>query len=894
MKLIPLFQRLHSGECNSKVLKIELEESYRDKNIKLAFVTPLGKAYVTDKLDITDDEYVYSLPEILLDGRGVLLAQIIVYEDEHFIIKSPVEEYPVFESVDDMSLPMVCEKNIKSLLMIIEELDNKSDINHNHDDIYCTLKEAERIEGLIKIKSVNGKTGEVVLTAEDVGALREDQLESSVNEALLKAKESGSFNGKDGENGADGLSAYEIAKANGFEGSEEEWLNSLKGGDLAGADLFIITLTKDENEEYISDKTGEEILTAFNENRQIACCYNNSFNYIFLSSMQRVTLYRHFIFYTANEAEYKCVSIVIGANKAIQSVDVIEGELSGIEPLIINGVTYDGTEEITVNTKEFVFNAITIDEETGDCGLDITARQFMSAYEAGRTMVCCYDGIRMNIVLEEKIAGMNTFTFAAYMGSLFFACVVIVNGDSITASGRFSESTITVNGVEWNGENPVDFTDAINKMISDKTSNPGKLILTGAVNAEYDGSSDITVNIPVVKADTETEEEETVTVLSDNLFDKTTVISGKGFYHSSGGTTIIDSEDNCISYVALRGAGTYRTKVSAGFHGDEYAARVPLMTEDKGFIQNIAGTVTETSDRTAYDLEFTVTQEMVDKGAFYYPLTIFNSNINTLMFVKDREYPSEYIPYGYIEVTVKKDSVNDKQDNVLKGKTALFFGDSICAGTTTLQDAPEYGYGWGGLIGTANNMKWKNYGKNGAVITSIEGQTRIVTDQIDTALIDYSTADYIIFEGGTNDADQLRSDSANLGTISQTQFENFDTSTFTGAFEALILKIMTSYPTAKIGYIVAQKMGLPPYDSQGSARRQYFDRAVEICKKWGIPYIDLWNGSPLNPALSLHYDSTLTAEEANNNGKLYTDGQHLTLAGYQRLVPQIEAWMRSL
>lgn len=34
-----------------------------------------------------------------------------------------------------------------------------------------------------------------------------------------------------GADGKDGLSAYEVALKNGFEGSEEEWLNSLKGYD---------------------------------------------------------------------------------------------------------------------------------------------------------------------------------------------------------------------------------------------------------------------------------------------------------------------------------------------------------------------------------------------------------------------------------------------------------------------------------------------------------------------------------------------------------------------------------------------------------------------------------------------------------------------------------------
>ena len=37
--------------------------------------------------------------------------------------------------------------------------------------------------------------------------------------------------GKDGENGRDGKSAYEVAVDNGFVGTEQEWLESLKGRD---------------------------------------------------------------------------------------------------------------------------------------------------------------------------------------------------------------------------------------------------------------------------------------------------------------------------------------------------------------------------------------------------------------------------------------------------------------------------------------------------------------------------------------------------------------------------------------------------------------------------------------------------------------------------------------
>lgn len=43
--------------------------------------------------------------------------------------------------------------------------------------------------------------------------------------------------GKNGKDGVDGLSAYEIALQHGFEGTEEEWLASLKGADgIVGKD----------------------------------------------------------------------------------------------------------------------------------------------------------------------------------------------------------------------------------------------------------------------------------------------------------------------------------------------------------------------------------------------------------------------------------------------------------------------------------------------------------------------------------------------------------------------------------------------------------------------------------------------------------------------------------
>lgn len=52
------------------------------------------------------------------------------------------------------------------------------------------------------VESVNGKTGAVVLTSEDVGAISQDDLQAATNEALAQAKASGEFDGPQGPAGA--------------------------------------------------------------------------------------------------------------------------------------------------------------------------------------------------------------------------------------------------------------------------------------------------------------------------------------------------------------------------------------------------------------------------------------------------------------------------------------------------------------------------------------------------------------------------------------------------------------------------------------------------------------------------------------------------------------------
>ena len=507
--------------------------------------------------------------------------------------------------------------------------------------------------------------------------------------------------------------------------------------------------------------------------------------------------------------------------------------------------------------KVFYFDIFDNGDMTGT--ISKPYEEIMAAFEAGRPVV--------GILYIDSETAMSNIIFGDFGGMLMGTCV----GVDATGNSAYYVVVIYSDGVTCMRMN----------VAPDSLPNPHKLIFTGAVSGEYDGSGEVTVNIPASGSDVET-------VLSDNLFDKSAAAYGQCFYYGSSGYQMVSEDLKYYSFVPLRGAGTYRTKFMKTVHSST-GARIALVNDDNQWVTNVTGTLGDTAaDSNFVDFEFVVTQAMIAQGVTKVAFDVYSIYIDQVMIVKDRTYPTEFIPYGYIEIATE---TGKKMDNVLCEKIAVFLGDSICAGTTTLADAAEYGYGWGGLIGEANKMTWKNYGQNGAVITSSITETnRYIPNQADSAIAEHPQADYVIFDGGTNDSAYTE-----LGTLAKAGYAPTDYANFTNAFESLLLKLLTAFPKAKIGYIIPPKMNRAnDFSSESNTYRQFFDRAIEICEKWGVPYLDLWKVSPMNPMLSVHYDSTLTADQANEQGKLYTDGQHLTLAGYQRITPQIEAWMRNL
>lgn len=162
--------------------------------------------------------------------------------------------------------------------------------------------------------------------------------------------------------------------------------------------------------------------------------------------------------------------------------------------------------------------------------------------------------------------------------------------------------------------------------------------------------------------------------------------------------------------------------------------------------------------------------------------------------------------------------------NPYKGKTIVGFGDSVFAG-----------WGWKEGTGIIQPLKekypdatWINKAESGAnmAVTSSPAHTPIV-NQITTYT---GAADAIIFDGGVNDINN----SIPIGSIESGYDASYNTGTFCGALESALQYIMDRYPLAVKLYIIPHS-----FAKDNSYVDSIYSKAIEICEKWNMPYLDM-------------------------------------------------------
>lgn len=181
---------------------------------------------------------------------------------------------------------------------------------------------------------------------------------------------------------------------------------------------FEITLTADENGKYTSDKTGPEIVAAFDEGRPLVCTVGRN-TYMPMSKYIKAAKHLYFntfVFYSGQETEYTTVRINLNkSTNDISSIKVLDDT---------NG--------------EFVFYATLVDEESGECEVDVTAEEIDTAYAAGRTMIMVYDGMRIPFTAYNFLLLGYSFRFSLEYNGACYTGIVSTNNDTVSAFVKVS------------------------------------------------------------------------------------------------------------------------------------------------------------------------------------------------------------------------------------------------------------------------------------------------------------------------------------------------------------------------------------------------------------------------------------------------------------------------
>ena len=202
----------------------------------------------------------------------------------------------------------------------------------------------------------------------------------------------------------------------------------------------------------------------------------------------------------------------------------------------------------------------------------------------------------------------------------------------------------------------------------------------------------------------------------------------------------------------------------------------------------------------------------------------------------------------------------------LEGLKVDFEGDSIMAGNGG-------GGGWPSLIATNEKVVATNNGASGYKIAGILANVKSRTP---------SNYDMIVVQGGFNDG------TTTLGTFDRDDYRDegagdYDQSTFYGAMEILCRYCLVTF--SKAMFIVGYNWGNDTWNTTLA------NACVEVCEKWGMPYVDLRSKAGFNlHVLSLRkkygvyigdvaaYDPTAgysLDDQAKNDGKVYKANQNI-------------------
>lgn len=343
-----------------------------------------------------------------------------------------------------------------------------------------------------------------------------------------------------------------------------------------------------------------------------------------------------------------------------------------------------------------------------------------------------------------------------------------------------------------------------------------------------------------------------------NLYDKNDQrnISGKSLNFSVTPPTHIVSSGAEISHpIKVSSGQKYTTLFNTAYFGVTHS-RTALYDINGNYIDRVTPVITDGIG--------TITIPTFYPQADHIRFSYRNVDKDLLMVINGDTYPTGYIPFA-------GEPEKEWIKNPLYMERVEAVGDSIMWG------AGDNGKGWSHRIAVNNQMTCKNRSVSGAVfaseVTDINGNpVPCILDQI-SSLSD--TSKFYLIEGGTNDEDF----NVPMGAVMEGKTGPFDETTFCGALESAFSQLLTNCHGKKVLFVIPQKMGNPYWQARRYTR---FVKAMEICKKWGIAYVNLWDECYLDPTIAVMRYT------------YYSDDQHMSPSGYDLTSSILESRMRML
>lgn len=183
-------------------------------------------------------------------------------------------------------------------------------------------------------------------------------------------------------------------------------------------------------------------------------------------------------------------------------------------------------------------------------------------------------------------------------------------------------------------------------------------------------------------------------------------------------------------------------------------------------------------------------------------------------------------------------------------KKVIIFGDSIMFGSG------NYGVGVGEFLQKKFGFGLKKYCIGGARVGYVWGKSWVV-EQAREIIKAENGADYIIFDGFTNDCcknGEGRCD-VPLGDYDPSRaakniVDITKTDDFSTCFQSVVAAMKEKFPSAEILFVRPHKMGR----RDAVAQKEYGERAVQICKRYGVKVADMYEETNLDTFRPEHRD----------------------------------------